>query len=236
MRLLGIFGETVTHACSHAENKVILSREANWEHIPPFLPPHTLRCCLMILALSTALPGPKDIKVSMIQGPHGLGLHCILNTPSALWPRLWYPAGPEVGPWCPCQCGSGWGRKLWTTPKTTPEDPEVAFPLRLELKILWLLWHSHSPWVILMEEGRKQLFLSAFPSSLLVTHSSSFSLSACFFSLFCDTAPLPTFFFLKWKSFQNKQEINHKPTSPLAGKKHPWQRKQQLNKCHLKWQ
>lgn len=171
----------------------------------------------MFLALSTALPGPKDIKVSMIQGPHGLSLHCILNTPSALWPRLWYPTEPEVGPGCPCQCGSGWGRKLWTAPKTTPEDPEVAFPLRLELKILWLLWHSHSPWVILMEEGRKQHFLPSF----LVSHLSSFSLSAYFFSLFLPRSSFTyLFFFLKWKSFQDKQEINHEPISPLAGKKH----------------
>lgn len=177
----------------------------------------------MFLALSTALPGPKDIKVSMIQGPDGLGLHCILDTSSALWPRLWYPTGPEVGPGCPCQCGSGWGRKLWTAPKTTPEDPEVAFPLRLELKILWLLWHSHSPWVILMEEGRKQPFL---PSSLLVTHLSSFSFSAYFFSLFLPHSFFTyLFFFSKVEKFSGQARNKSWTHFPSCRKETPMTKK-----------
>lgn len=128
---------------------------------------------------------------------------------SALWPGLWW----GVGPGRPCRCGSGWVRKCSTAPSLLPNDPSGprggTSPL-IRAKNTAAVTMNCGPWVIVMEGGRKQLFL---PSSLLVTHLSSLSLS--FFTLFLSLSLFPHNFFSDWKIFQTYTLTQNKTMNPL---------------------
>lgn len=133
------------------------------------------------------------------------------------------PSGLQGQPWVSLTVWLLMGQEMLDCSPTTPEDPEVAFPLRLGLKILRLLW-SRSPWVIVMEGGRKQLFL---PSSLLITHlsypRSLVSVSELIFLL------------LNGKLSRQAKKTWTQLTSLWTGTPMTWRAlwNQRCNKCHL---
>lgn len=96
--------------------------------------------------------------------------------------------------------------------------PEVAFPLRLELKIPRL--HSELQPLVIVAEGRKE---AAFPALVCPGKLFVVPLSACSFShTVSSIISTAVFFFfsLCWKRFFHTSK-KHEPISPHPGQEHP---------------
>lgn len=148
------------------------------------------------------------------------------GTPLAQGPALGVPVG--VAPY-----GSGNSVLLPLCSQTITEELEVAFPLRLELKILQL---RREPWPLGDHDGgRKE---AAFPVLLSPRKSFVIPFSLLCSLSFCLSACFPKIFWW-WRSFLDKQKNNnHEPISPRTGTPMTWKTlwNQQHNKCHLNWQ
>lgn len=99
----------------------------------------------------------------------------------------------------------------------TSMDPEVAFPLRLELKIQRL--YSELQPLVIVAEGRKE---AAFPALVCPGKLFVVPLSACSFSHTVSSIISTAVFFLSlcWKRFFHTSK-KHEPISPHPGQEHP---------------
>lgn len=114
--------------------------------------------------------------------------------------------------------GSGNTSLLPRCSPMTSMVPEVAFPLRLELKIPRL--HSELQPLVIVAEGRKE---AAFPALVCPGKLFVVPLSACSFShTVSSIISTAVFFFfsLCWKRFFHTSK-KHEPISPHPGQEHP---------------